>query len=423
MSRATRALAFGFVLCAALSASSCGGGSSGVASTAPTPTAPASNVVPVVVDAGPDAATNPTVNTLYTSVTLCVPGSTTECQTIDHIEVDTGSYGLRVLSSVLTLALPVTLATDGNSLVECTQFVDGFSWGPVASADVQVGGEAASAVPVQVIGSAAFPSIPSGCTGVGSPEDTVAQFGANGILGIGVFAQDCGANCVANSANAFYYSCTAAACTQTAVLLTSEVQNPVPLFPVDNDGTILDLPAVADAAAATLSGSLIFGIDTETNNASGSQTVLTVQNEQASAQQQPGNLTIDFNGQQLINSFIDSGSNGIFFNDSNLAPCPAAANANPPVPSGFYCPPSAESFSAMLTGTNGVTTTQTFSVNNADTLLTANPTFAVFPALGGTYASATGTFDWGLPFYFGRRVATAIEAHTTAVGTGPYVAF
>lgn len=418
-------LVLGFALCSALSAISCGGGKSGVASTSATSTStpPASNVVAVVVDAGPDAAANPTVNTLYTTVTLCVPGSTTACQTIDHIQVDTGSYGLRVLSSVLTLALPVTLAPDGNSLVECTQFVDGISWGPVSSADVQVGGETASAVPVQVIGSAAFPSIPSGCTSVGPAADTVAQFGADGILGIGVFEQDCGSGCVTNTANGIYYSCTDAACTPIAAPLGSQVQNPVPLFPKDNDGSIIDLPFVAEAGAATVNGSLIFGIDTETNNASGSQSVLTVQTGQSISEQMPGNFTIDFNGQPLLNSFIDSGTNGVFFNDSDLARCPAATNASTPGVSAFYCPPSAQSFSVTLTGTNAVTTTLTFSVDNAETLFTDDPSFAVFPALAGTYAASSDTFDWGLPFYYGRRVATAIEAHTTAVGIGPYVAF
>jgi hypothetical protein len=75
-----------------------------------------------------------------------------------------------------------------------------------------------------------------------------------------------------------------------------------------------------------------------------------------------------------------------------------------------------------LTGINAVSTTQTFSVDNAETLFN-NATFVVFPTLAGNYPATPDTFDWGLPFYFGRRVATAIEAHTTAVGTGPYIAF
>src|SRR5260370_10286621 len=125
-------------------------------------TPPPSNVLSVIVDAGPN---NSSVNPLFASVTVCVPGSTTECQTIDHIQVDTGSYGLRLLASVLTLRLPLTTASNGNSLVECTQFVDGYSWAPIALADIQIAREAASSVPVQVIGSSPFASVPANCSG------------------------------------------------------------------------------------------------------------------------------------------------------------------------------------------------------------------------------------------------------------------
>ncbi len=121
--RAGRALRIGF--CTALSAVvlSCGGGGSGaslspgIGGGTPPPTPTADNVVSVVVDAGPS---NANVNTLFTSVTVCVPGSTTNCQTIDHIQVDTASFGLRILSAALTLSLPVQPAQNGNALLECT---------------------------------------------------------------------------------------------------------------------------------------------------------------------------------------------------------------------------------------------------------------------------------------------------------------
>jgi len=32
-------------------------------------------------------------------------------------------------------------------------------------------------------------------------------------------------------------------------------------------------------------------------------------------------------------------------------------------------------------------------------------------------------FDWGLPFYFGRSVFTAIEGKATPGGPGPFFAF
>ena len=85
--------------------------------------------------------------------------------------------------------------SNGNSVVECTKFADGFTWGPVKAADVQIAGESANNVPIQVIGDPAYllTSTPSGTTNEipprararGPEEDTVAAFGANAIIGIG----------------------------------------------------------------------------------------------------------------------------------------------------------------------------------------------------------------------------------------------
>lgn len=434
-----RMLVLGWVLMSTLAVSSCGESSGqGLGNSTPTtPTPPVvptgANVVPVIVDAGPLPSTNPTANTLYTTVTVCVPDSTTQCQTIDHIQVDTGSYGLRILSSVLTAALPAATLTPGNlALAECTVFVDGYSWGIVATADIQVSGETAGNVPVQIIGDNTYPP-PAGCSGRGgTAENTVAAFGANGIIGIGVFEQDCGPTCRDVAANGFYYTCTAATatvaatCVDSAVPLANQVQNPIWLFATDNNGSIIQLPSVTAPGATSLSGSLIFGIDTQSNNASGSETVLTVQTDPSTVTGQfPGNLTMAFNsGAALLNSFIDSGSNGIFFNDGNLTQCPTPTLSTDPNFSGFYCPAtSPPQYTVTLTGINNDSATATFNVDSAQTLGTQNPTFTVFPTLAGPISS-TDSFDFGLPFYFGRRVATAIEHHpATLVGPGPYVAF
>ena len=128
------------------------------------PVPPGSNVVDVVVDGGPNGNS---VNSLFTTVTICVPGSTTQCQTIDNILVDTGSYGLRLLVQVLTLSLPVAALPSSDALLECTVFVDGYSWGPVAAMDVTITGEMASSVPVQLIGDARFPTVPADCSSAG----------------------------------------------------------------------------------------------------------------------------------------------------------------------------------------------------------------------------------------------------------------
>jgi Protein of unknown function (DUF3443) len=348
---------------------------------------------------------------LFTSVTVCVPGSTTSCQTIDHIQVDTGSYGLRLLAPVLTVTLPVETLSSGNSLVQCTQFVDGYSWGPVTLADVQIAGETAKSLPVQVIGDSRFTTIPAACSGTGgTEEDTVKEFGANGILGIGPFELDCG-NCDTVD-QGIYYAC-ATTCTGTTVPNAMQVANPVTHFAADNNGSIVDLPAVASTGAVTLSGSLIFGIDTQSDNQSGTQTVLTVDGN--------AELLMTFNGQTLANSFIDSGSNGIYFADSNIATCTTTGFTS------FYCPGNTLTLGLSIQGQNGVMVNNlTFNVGNAQTMLSTTPTstFNVLPQLAGALpAGLAGSFDYGLAFFYGKRVAVAVEGNTTSVGTGPYIAF
>jgi len=407
----TPSRAWRFGLCAALCwpVLSCGGGGGSSGSFAPGSSTPTgSNVVDVVVDAGP-TSTSPDVNTLFTTVTVCVPGSTTNCQIIDHIQVDTGSYGLRILAPVLTVSLPVQTTANGASLLECTQFADGYSWGPVALADVQISGESAGSVPVQVIGDANFTSVPTDCSSIGPAEDTVAAFGANGILGIGVFAQDCGSNCVSTAVPATYYGCTSTLCQATTVLLASQVQNPVTLFAKDNNGVLIQLPNVAAQGAATVAGFLIFGIDTQSNNKSGNQSVLTVDPNS-------GYFTTLFNGKSLTQSFLDTGSNGLYFTDTSLTQCTATNFTT------FYCPASPQGLSAVLQGQNGMSASVNFTVGNAETLGGNDPSLVAFATLAGTYPT-TDTFDWGLPFYYGRTVYTAVETAATTVGTGPYVAF
>src|SRR6516164_441264 len=77
-------------------------GSAAACSSSSMPAGSVQNVQPVIVNAGP---TNTYFNGLFTNVTICVPGSS-NCQTINGVLVDTGSSGLRVLSSVLSIALP-----------------------------------------------------------------------------------------------------------------------------------------------------------------------------------------------------------------------------------------------------------------------------------------------------------------------------
>ena len=223
VSRSSLAIAPALFALVLLSACGGGGGGSG-SSSSPT----VNNTLPITVDGGPDQI----ADLAFASVTICAPGSSTNCQTIDHIQVDTGSSGLRIISSLVSpsLGLPQQSDGSGNPLAACAQFVDGFSWGSVKIADIRVAGEQASSVPIQLIGDPSFPSIPASCSNSGPPENTVATFGANGLLGVGLFLQDCGPGCAQVAIPGTYYSCPASGCVSTQIALAAQLQNPVGLF-------------------------------------------------------------------------------------------------------------------------------------------------------------------------------------------------
>jgi len=399
-----------FVAVASLGGSGCSGSGSSSNTTPTPPTTPNSNVQSISVTTGPAlSAGTISVNAAFTSVTVCVPGSTTQCQTIDGVLVDTGSSGFRVLASALTLSLPQQKDGSGNPIAECAQFAGGQTWGPVQTADISIAGEKASSAVIQVIGSPAFPTVPQSCSSLGPMEDDLASLVANGILGIGNFVQDCGTGCTESGAAnlGFYYTCPSSGCQVTTQSLTNQVSNPVAMFATDNNGVLIELPAVS-APGATLAGSLIFGIGTQSNNALGSATVYTVDPVL-------GNFTTTFNGQSYTDaSFLDSGSNAIYFLDSATTGIPTCTDLT-----FLYCPSSTQNLSATNIGANGAMGTVNFSVENGDTL-TANQSNSVLPNLGGPN---TGSFDWGLPFFYGRNVFTAIEGKSTPGGTGPYVAY
>jgi hypothetical protein len=383
----------------------CGGTSSGIKKAS----GPGANTAALVVNAGPNGNY---ANGLFTTVTVCASGSS-NCQAISGVLVDTGSFGLRLLSSALNSSLSSALSREkdgsGNTIVECAQFSDGITWGPVVTADVKIASEVASGIPVQIIGDPSFNTVPSSCSSAGAPEDTLSALATNGILGVGSFVQDCPACAPGTTKNAgFYYSCASSSCGVTTVGLAQQVINPVAAFSTDNNGVVVELPA-ASSNRATLSGTLVFGIGTQSNNALGGAKVYTIDLN-------TGNFSTTFKNHTYTNaSFLDTGSNGYFFLNTASTGLPACSSPA----QGFYCPSSLTNLSATNTGANNTSTTVSFSIDNADNLFTVNGN-TVFPTLGGPLA---GLFDWGLPFFYGRHVFVAIYGKSTPGGVGPYWAY
>jgi hypothetical protein len=290
---------------------------------------PVSNQLTVSVSANQFGA----VDAPIANFTICVAGTTT-CQTISDVLVDTGSYGLRLAASAITGGFPLSRATasGGGTLAECAIFGSGTTWGSVANVDVHLAGEVAANLPIQIIGDSAVGAAPSFCTDQGSGDISSAQLlGYNGILGVGLENQDCGSDCAGSNAVGLYYGCAttnSAACLGTTVALAAQVSNPVANFSADNNGTILQLPSVVAGGATSASGTLTFGISTQSDNTlPSSATVYTLTGLDS---EDPLTFTTKFNDVSYTDSFIDSGSNGLFFDDTAIATC-----SDMP----FWCPP------------------------------------------------------------------------------------
>jgi hypothetical protein len=392
-------------LCAGVM-SGCGGGDSGRSSNnlsnssgTVLETVGPSNTVPVTVDAGPP--NSKALNIPFVSVTVCRPG-TSICQTVDHVMVDTGSYGLRLITPLnASLALPAVKSDSGAEISECGQFVSGYIWGAIVRADIKVGGELAPAQSIQAVGRNidSVNGAPSECSSIGNNIGTVAALGANGIFGVGPFKEDCGQACVITAPSASYYTCSSGSCTATSMPLGKQLSNPIASFATNNNGLILSLPPVGVQGATDLSGTLIFGINTQTNNALSNVTVYPTDSL--------GHLTTEYQGTRFDSSFIDSGSNALYFSDPTISSCSLS--------SGFYCPNRALSLNASIVASDGtISPVIPFTVQNIDALR-ANIAAA---SVGGN-SSNPEVFDWGLPFFFGRKVYMGIADGTKA----PYWAF
>ena len=418
------------------------GCSSGGSTPAGVPTGGSNNVLSIAVDGGP----NPSqiglfTNSAYASATICAPGSTSNCVTVDHLLVDTGSFGLRVLQSAIsTLNLPAINASNGSAAYNCVAFVDGsFLWGPVEKANVTLSGETASNIPIQVVENPTGFSIPTSCSNGATNEDTQAALGANGILGVGLEPFDCGTTCDPSAGGTppstapAYFTCSSGGCTPAFVSCGAEcndssslaqVTNPVVLFSVDNNGVIVELPSVS-GSAATVTGSLVFGISTESNNqlASGVN-VYTLACDKFNTIFENQTFAINPASCTGPGSFIDSGSNGYFFPNVTS---PAIATCPSSTPEGdlseFYCPTSLLNLSAVNEDPNTLFQgpAVSFSVDNAETLFSSGD--AALGTLGGLQPTGAG-FDWGLPFFYGRNVYTAIDGQSVPTNaTAPWWAY
>lgn len=401
-----------------------------------------SNNLPLSVDAGVHSAFSlaANANLLYASVTVCAPGSTTECTTIDHVQVDTGSVGLRVLASkVSSLNLPSLMPSGTDPQWECYPFVIGSLWGRNVVADIGLGPLVASNVPMQLIqDDAAAPlQAPQNCidNAQGLVLSDAVALGSNGILGIGSVNLDCGSTCVTGDYGAppnlvQYYTCPSGAtgsiqCVAAAVPPNFQAYNPVAALPDGpagqsySNGIVISMPAVTGLGAVSASGELIFGINSESNNQLGAlQPVYLGTDVLANNGASYLSITTTYQGQNIYSSYLDTGSNALFFNDSTIKQCAGTGSMN------WYCPTATVTNSAQisdgLSASAAAPISVMFSVASAENLFNTNNT--AFGNLAGTAPVAgPSSFAWGLPFYLGRSVYQSIWNLTSP--SGPWYAW
>lgn len=372
----------------------------------PTPTAAPSpttaNALPMSVNPGPYG----TVDMPFVSLKICAAG-TTNCTTVNNVLVDTGSFGLRIYGSQISGLGIVPNSNKGDEVGECAFFGSGSTWGAVSTVDVSVAGEPKITIPIQVMDdNDAFASAPRDCTEgtelIASPEDA----GFNGIFGIGPYSND--------AIFTEYFDCSGGDCSLLGSAPDADIiPNPVAAFPVDNNGVVVSLPSISAGGEATASGTLHFGVGTESDNQPGSVKTFLENSDTES------DNFLDINtvfGGSTAGGFFDTGSNGYFFNDNSITECSEG--------SGFYCPSSTLSESATNQSVgSSVTGVVDFNVADANTLFDTDA--AAFNDLGGTYDGGRSYdgFDWGLPFFFGRTVYIGMAGTSSSLGNGPYTAY
>ena len=133
-----------------------------------------------------------------------------------------------------------------------------------------------------------------------------------------------------------------------------------------------------------------------------------------------GRFTATYKGVALTNSFIDSGTNFYGFSDDTIAQC-TGGNA------GFYCAGQAITLSPVFgSGSNTITLNLTLNSTNS-----FPNSYSALVGLGGDPAKFSNTsgnapqnsFDFGLPFFIGRKVYTGMNGRVAETSTGPFVAF
>jgi len=349
-------------------------------------------------------------NKACTTLTIC-DSNGFNCITLSDLRVDTYTSGIRVFRNTLPSNLYNSLrsiSTINGNLATCFLYEGVSYWGNVFQATLLLDGEQVS-VPIQIIDKTQINPTNANatnlCTSLTNTPATSNAAHFQGILGMGPRQRDCGTPC-ASQASPYYYSCrnglpsSSTSCTQSTVPTNQQLTNPFTQLSSNANGVILKLPSVTTGGIASLEGSLLLGIDTQSNNVStGASTIPVDANNLISIQPQGNSYS----------AMINAATSAFVF------PSTMASTSVNQI--SYYCPTTNPSFTSMIYGSSNITLS--FPIGNATSLLGGSS--YVFSELG--IASSKGPIIYGIPFFFGKSVFVGFENTSSSLGAGPYYAF
>ncbi|WP_158602075.1 DUF3443 family protein [Pararobbsia silviterrae] len=399
-----------------LALAGCGGDSSstasstttsggGTTSTAPTvPQSTAANSVSLAVDSTLGTST---FNQAYVTVTVCAPGTTSNCTTVDHIMIDTHSTGLRVLNTALSLSFinaltPVLQPSTSDPIDECAPINGGYLWGSVRAADVYMSGEMAPAQSVEIVGDTTAGNAPTTCTTQGGSLGSQTALGANGVLGIGPAIYDCGVTCTTStsaSSQRYYVCADASSCsTPGTVPEDQQVKNLASGFGSDANGTVIELPSISSSGASSATGLLLFGVGSQSDNTFSSVTTIPLDAN--------GEFTATYKGVAYPSSFLALGLPATYLPDSTITPCGTPYT-------GYFCASPTQTAALTLTSNTSTHSTATIDLNVGDAQTDISSGYAAFDDL--TYDGVVNSgIALGMPFAFGRTIVIKNESSSGA---------
>lgn len=339
------------------------------------------------------------VNAPCVSVSIC-DSSGNNCSTVNNVLLDTGSYGLRLFNSTISQNTlnnlkPIT-DKNNNPVGECVSYGDGSqNWGGVYKANINLSSDAIAAnVPIQIINSS-FYTPPSECyNATQSPQD----FGLNGVLGVGLYIADGGS----------YYSCNNNGCSAISLSSNEQVSNPISFLPNNNNGLTLLFPSIPLNGAKNQSGTLYFGVNTNSQNTFNPSNVY-----KANTSNIP-----TFSSQYNSNSysaFLDSGTNTLSIANSGLTSCEFSSS--------WLCPSNNTNLTFLNYNSNNTGIQSILTIGNASSLLNTNNTS--FSTIGTNLNFGIGLnyVDYGLPYFYGKTVQLVFQNSNSNLGTGPFWAW